>query len=108
MNIISQLIKRFIIVFVACFITALILISQPLNAKDNNEDKYLTRGDMAVMFSATDFMKEKIFDVWFETALAKMLRDGAPAGYVTVDDKLWLEIDTKEELMSAKTFTEMV
>ena len=49
-----------------------------------------------------DFMKEKIFDVWLETALAKMLRAGVPAGYIMVDDKLWLEIDTKEELMAAR------
>ncbi|MBU0686988.1 MAG: phosphocholine cytidylyltransferase family protein [Candidatus Margulisbacteria bacterium] len=48
------------------------------------------------------FMKENKVTGWFESAVVKMLKNGSKANFITVDDYLWHEIDTKDELENTR------
>ncbi len=50
------------------------------------------------------FMVEKKFNVWYETAYVQMIKEGAKISFVDVDKKCWIELDTPDDIEKLKQY----
>ena len=50
------------------------------------------------------FMEDKKFNVWYETAYVQMISEGTKISYIDVDKKCWVELDTPDDIEKVRQY----